>query len=200
MRAVRVLAVLGCGCGRVGFDTIGSGDAAPDMFTPDACGVLAHTWTLVPDGDFETDTVDWVLVMGGSGAFARVSTPVVAGSYSLKLQPSTVTALGYSAAVDVAVTPGQDYVLSGFLQMSQIPAGQNFYLDLDDATFDANLTATRGLPGWQFTYETVAIPQGVSLVTVRVVHDGFLTPVTMGFADEVAFTPATMFKPFAPCM
>jgi hypothetical protein len=100
----------------------------------------------------------------------------------------------------IALIPGKQYVLSGFIHTGALTGGHT-YLDIDDAPGDPNVgvSAPNGVDEWQFVYALFTATE--SKVSVRLVRDQFFgnrSEVKAGepvFYDEIAVTPADQFLP-----
>ncbi len=162
------------------------------------------TYNLVANGGFESGLSGWQAA-GQFGNFA-LGAGLVGASGAQTHTIATVSGPGYAIIRNVPVTPGRTYVMSGYFNTGQL-AGGFLYLDLNDVAWEPGppapfrpsirlgMLADIGVSGWQFVYEPVTIPNGVSQVTIRVVRDGGCIPGEIANVDEVAFTPIELFTP-----
>lgn len=151
-------------------------------------------FNLVPNGDFESGLAGWSQLSFGKGQFLA-SSQAYAGSGSAQSSPFfSFSGPGFALqSSPVAVTPGQSYVLSGFINTASIQAAQT-YIDLSDASFDINLGLGElaiGLADWQFVYGSF-VPT-TSSVRVRLVRDLNVTAGDAVLFDNIAITPAGNF-------
>jgi hypothetical protein len=189
------------GCGRLSFDPAADGrTGAPDVSIDGGCETSGH-WQLVPNGNFESgDLGAWTNVQPTRAMYVVEPNHGI-GGYSVHSIPIVTQNIGTSIQQDIVVVPGSSYVLSGYFRVDELVQGDQTYLDLNDVPFDVNLTPTSGTSGWVFRLSQVDIPAGTSLVTIRLVHDGNITPSRTSYADEIAFTPLAEFSgPTMPCL
>lgn len=153
------------------------------------------SYTVIPNGGFELGNMSgYSDIISSRGVFRVSSQSPFAGSFSARSETAAnFNGFGYGELSNsIAVTPGQRYVLSAFFYPGNITSG-TLYIDLNDASFDVQPTATIGIDQWQFAYEYF-VPT-VSTVNVRLVRDGLVQVGQFGFIDQVAITPAANFAP-----
>jgi hypothetical protein len=123
------------------------------------------------------------------------------GSYSAICQTKiNFVGAGYAAISGrLTVTPGAQYVLSGFFYTAGLQSGF-LYLDLDDVGFDVHVFAQNKVSQWQFAYRTFTPTN--NYVNVRLIRDGSVAAGSgnvfvnqFGFVDGVAVTPLSAFSP-----
>ena len=153
------------------------------------------TANLVPNGGFEGGLSSWNQLSFGKGQFLA-SNQAYEGNGSAQSSPFfTFSGPGFALqSSPVSVTPGQSYVLSGFVNTANTISGQT-YIDLSDTSFDVNLgigEVVNGLADWQFVYATF-VPN-VSSVQVRLVHDLNVTAGESVLFDNIAITPVNDFS------
>jgi hypothetical protein len=153
-------------------------------------------YRVVANGDFENgDLEGWrPQVYDGSGSFVAAKPPNAIGGFSAKAVTAKhdTSPFGYGVRKLVPVDGGRDYILSGFFYTRDLSSG-GLYLDLDDVRFERQVPAELGLDQWQFAWQRITIPPGVTQVTVRAVRDGDIKPKEGALVDNIALTPVAEF-------
>jgi hypothetical protein len=160
------------------------------------------TYNLIPNGSFETGSMtSFGDVADFRGVFRASTERSLLGSYSAIGQTKTnFVGAGYAAISGrLTVTPGAQYVLSGFFYTAGLQSGF-LYLDLDDVGFDVHVFAPNKVSQWQFAYRTFTPTN--NYVNVRLIRDGSVAAGSgnvfvnqFGFVDGVAVTPLSAFSP-----
>lgn len=125
--------------------------------------------------------------------------PVVTGNWAVEMRPSFTFIGPHTISATVTVLPSTRYVLSAYFHTERFQGTQLFYVDLDDAPFETEITATNTALGWQLVSATIDVPADVTSVTVRVVHDN-QSALESGYADDIALTPEAPSTPSPMCM
>lgn len=151
---------------------------------------------LIGNGDFEFGLSGWTQ-LANNGQFSTVTTPsspFPSSSSATSLPAINFNGPGFALQSDaIAVNPGVEYVLSGYVNTSNMQTG-NVYIDLSDAAFDPNLGVgelQNGVNDWQFIYTTFV--SNVSSIQVRLVHDGNVTSSESALFDNISITRADQF-------
>jgi hypothetical protein len=173
--------------------------------------VTGGAWTTINNGGFESGSSGWTTI-GTAGNFSITSTPTLYGTQSGALNTTTsFSGPGYAIqSINITgLAVGQQYVLSGFLDASQLTSG-DLYIDLSDLpnnVADPTVWAPIGQSGFGWQDFTAFAPT----VNVRVVRDSnFINsgiggskstnpggPVVVGqsgYFDEIAITLKDRFK------
>lgn len=154
-------------------------------------------YTLIPGGDFESGTAEWILLGDYYGTWMispeKAWSPTHAAKATAKRTSPNVGFAWLNQSVPV--TGGQTYVLSGFFYRLQ---GQAYWLFMDDwdgTSFSVFVKSRATFADqWQFCWEEVTFPAGVSSITIRICLDTMDAGDT-GYIDDVALTPVTEFVP-----
>lgn len=178
------LGLLPCGVATAGW--------LPGPFVPGS-----GSYTLVPGGDFESGSSEWILEGSYYGSWAISLDYALSGSHAAKGtagRSSNYYGFAWDNR-DVPVAGGQTYVVSAFFYRLQAE-DYWLYVDLDDVSWDIH-NQSRSTHGdeWQFRWSEVTVPPDVSFVTVRLVMDSNLDPGDIGYVDDVAITPIAEFVP-----
>lgn len=153
--------------------------------------------TPVPNGSFETGILaSWTMLEPQLGMASVDPNHAFAGSYGVRLDTSRdFSGTGYAIRTQpIAVTPNQQYVLSGFFDASALSTGR-LYIDLNDVAWhdggDVEADAVRGKAGWQIAWKEFTVPASVTSVVVRLVRDSQAKPSEPAYADVLAVTLAS---------
>lgn len=154
--------------------------------------------TLVPNGDFENDLDGWG-VFNSMITFAPTTENPLFDTTSVRATVTT-TFSGPGAAIFRTVsglTPGETYVLSAFINTSNLTPQAEAYVDLSDIFDDPQVGVPGGLPTTQFTYASFVAND--TFVNVRFVVDAIVPNVvptgSFAIADNIAVTPLASFIP-----
>jgi hypothetical protein len=143
---------------------------------------------------FETDLANW----SASGAtLARVATPGLppfAGQWSMQIVPDGVAQFPNAGSEQIAVTVGQQYVLSGWL-LCAVSRNVDLNVNWFDGTHaylsttanDQQVTA--GV--WTFFQQTVTPPGGAVYANLSPTVPSFPPSSNILYADEIVFRLAT---------
>lgn len=138
---------------------------------------------LVADPDMDNAPVAWGTAVGTATGTSFDAGASYSGSKSLKLT-ATGTTLGLSQTV--AVVPGEQYVLSGYIKTA-LTAG-NAQCDVYGTGIDSAGISSAGTSDWAYrTPETVTIPAGTTSVAIRCFANG--APQGQAWFDMVQFVP-----------
>jgi len=157
--------------------------------------------TLVPNGDFSAGLAGWTVFPNGVGNFVASPAAGPDGNPGTALAitgPSgiPVASPGYALGQGVSVTPGETYVLSGYVQYLTGATG-NAYIDLNDVTEDPNALANPLIINqWQFVYAPFVATSGTEFT--RLVRDSGDSPNDQVLFDRIAITPIASFVPAIP--
>jgi hypothetical protein len=178
---------------------------APSCSTQPQCPYPAlpktGVYQLIPNGGFETvsgtsqtQAEFWNIASGWQPYYQRDTANPIFQLASLHMTESwSHTGPGIAAVNgNIPVTPGQTYVLSGYVINSIIGGGQA-YLDLADVSFDVSAFSTSGSGDTEFVCAEFTVPSGVTAINVRAVVDGTIQTGSNAYFDEVAVTPKSSF-------
>lgn len=171
------------------------------------------TYALVPGGSFENGLPPGTEDIGALLGLIRPSSSLSqVGSWSAVTEtPVDFNGAGYALGIaPVSVLPGQQYVLSGFLNASALlntTEMSSIYLDLNDVLNEINIGLWSvntgfpflGEPEWVFVWGIYVPPSGTTFVRIRLVRDGKCFAGEQGYFDEVALTPIESFIPPVAC-
>jgi hypothetical protein len=143
---------------------------------------------------FETDLANWT----GSGAtLARVATPGLppfAGQWSMQITPDGVAQFPNAGSEQIAVTVGQQYVLSGWLLCAvsrNVDLNVNWFDVshgyLSTTANDQQVTANT----WTFFQQTVTPPAGAVYANLSPTVPSFPPSSNVLYADEIVFRLAS---------
>jgi hypothetical protein len=160
-------------------------------------------WNLVPNGDFEEAAPKnwppgWPPQVDpdnrGLGIFVRSTKHAFLGQASVQATPAKAfNNQGFAHITEyMAVVPQHRYVLSAFFHNEKISSG-DLSLDLADVDFNVRVMAQPKTSGWHFAWKSF-VPKTES-VRVRLIRDGTVKSVELGYIDGVAVTPAADFVP-----
>ncbi len=154
-------------------------------------------WDTLVNGDFESGNISqWQDDQFGRGSFGATSALAFDGMFSAGATPFfSFSGAGFALTQFVAVTGGQDYILSAFVNTGSISGG-NVRLDLIvNGTFiGLDPFANNGVSEWQFLSDTFTIPSGINSVTVRLIRDGTGVLVNeIAYFDQIGLTPVGSF-------
>jgi len=159
-------------------------------------------YTLVPNGDFESDIrPTWIhFANDHDGNFINTTEQAYAGNQSAKAVPEeNFTGYGWAEYQVAPLIEGERYVLSGFFLRTHLPA---LYIDMFDIFDDPEVRPPVNPDEWQFGYKEFIAPPGT--LGIRLVFDGGppgsgeeveVTPNDTGYLDNIAITLASEFVP-----
>lgn len=142
---------------------------------------------ILSDWDFENTTTGWTGTVGTLTGTGFDTSVFYSAAKSLKL---TATGATLGRMQTVSVTPGGQYILSGYLN-ANLTAGQ-VQCDVQGTGIDSlgirivNNDAN-DIDSWVYLNETVNIPAGTTSVNVRCFGDG--TPQGTVYFDMIQFVP-----------
>ncbi|MBT0664575.1 DUF2341 domain-containing protein [Geobacter pelophilus] len=153
-----------------------------------ATTVTSAITNLLADSSFENSVSGWPTAVGTLTGTSIDTTTVFEGAKGLKL---TATGAQLGRAQVVAVTPGRQYQLSGYLNTA-LTAG-TAQCDVSGTGIDSpGIAIAYDSPnnnsGWLPLSETVQIPVGTTSVTIRCFANG--TPQGTASFDAITFAPA----------
>ncbi|MFG0285799.1 MAG: GC-type dockerin domain-anchored protein [Phycisphaerales bacterium JB039] len=152
-------------------------------------------WSVIPNGDFESGIMSpWVDFTPGKGVFRVTDAEAWSGAFSAgTMSGGPGSGPGYAAiSASIAVTRGETYILSGFMNTGNLEAGA-LYIDLNDIPGDPHVPACFDLEGWQFGWRQWVADR--TSVTIRIVRDGVWAPGDAAYFDDIALTPLADFVP-----
>jgi hypothetical protein len=151
-------------------------------------------WTLIDNGNFENGLDQWSNPYS-RGDFTLDSANYISPDHSTKSLPNVgFNGGGFALRHNVDVVAGETYVLSGFINTTDMQTGR-LYIDLNDVSFDVNLGVGElsfATDEWQFLYQSF-VPD-TDFLTIRLVHDGNVRFGESGYFDDIAITLASDFS------
>jgi len=156
------------------------------------------TWTTVLNGGFEAGNINgWSSSSNVPGTNILASADrAISGGFSAKaVTTQTFGSGGFGMSRNVSVTPGVQYVLSGFFFTGNSTSGTT-YLDSGGIPggVEVGSNMANGISAWQFSYGTFTATSGS--VNLRFIRDARLGSVLANqpvYVDEIALTPASQF-------
>lgn len=143
-----------------------------------------------------TRATRWTPENSRSAALERSDVDPIFEGFSFSLRGDFSNPGGPGIAQDhdsIPVTPGETYMLSGFVR-NGIVGGGAAYLDLNDVSFERQAGSTSGAGVVEFVCAEFTVPDGVNSITVRTVTDGKIEVGSSAQFDEVAVTPIDDFE------
>lgn len=162
------------------------------QYSQAAVVVTPKIGNILADSDFENTTTNWTGAAGTLTGTSFDTTTSYSGKTSLKLS-ATGASLGRQQVI--AVQPGTNYSLSGYLKAS-LTAGKAQCdvqgTGIDSAGIAIAFGSANNNAGWVDLTETVTIPAGTTSVNIRCFADG--SPRGTAWFDMVQFVPVPVIK------
>jgi hypothetical protein len=154
--------------------------------------------TLVPNGDFENGLTGWGF-FNSTVTFTPTTENPLFGTTSARGTINSPFAGPGAAIVQIitGLTPGETYVISAFINASQLTPLAKTYVDMNDIFADPEVIVLGGTPTTQFTYAPFVANSDSMML--RFVVDGagpdLLPTGSFATADNIAVTPLADFIP-----